>query len=117
MYKLLLPLSILFLCCQVSYVQQGTDTVFLYDNVIQDSFEIRVDNYRKQSNSGSYDTIVFYFDASLKAGNFLREVYSDSSHTNTLLVGIAHFGNYSQKRRRDLMEANNHLKHLIGSGI
>jgi hypothetical protein len=117
MKKLLLPLCVLFICCQSPYVQRGTGNVVLYDAVIRDSFEIRIDNYRKQGNTGSYDTIVFYFDASLKAGNYLREFYSDSSHTGTLLVGIAHFGNYREKRRRDLMEANNHMKHLIDSGV
>ncbi|KAB2918260.1 MAG: hypothetical protein F9K23_03710 [Bacteroidetes bacterium] len=117
MYKLVILLAASFLCCQSPYVQKGTENVVLFDTVANDSFEIRIDNYRQRDVKGSYDTIIFYFDASLKAGNYLRKFFNDSVHSNTLLVGIAHFGNYREKRRRDLMADNNHMNHLLDSGI
>ena len=117
MYKLITAISISFLCCQSPYVQKGTENIVLYDTEIKDSFEVRIDSYRDRTYKTPYDTIVFYFDASLKSGKYLREFYSDSAHRNTLLVGIAHFGNYRTKRRRDLMGNNDYMKHLLDSGI
>lgn len=117
MYKLIIVLSISFLCCQSPYVQKGTENIVIYNKVAMDSFEIRIDSYRDKNCKGGYDTIVFYFDASLKSGKYLREFYSDSIHSTTLLVGVAHFGNYREKRRRDLMTVNKHIRYLLDTAI
>lgn len=104
--------------CAAPPVGTGTMNKVFYDANVKDSFEVRVDDCSTQGNKRQYKTILFYFDAGLKSGKQLRTFFkNETSNPNILLVGISHFGNYREKRRRDFMKDNEGMQHLLDSCI
>ncbi|HYG16564.1 MAG TPA: hypothetical protein VEC12_12485 [Bacteroidia bacterium] len=112
-YTLLFFIS---LSCQHHKLITDKEAFTVYENSINDSFLIKIDTYRHTKKT-DFDRIVFYFDANLKSGKQIREFFNDPFDSNTLLVGIAHLGNYREKRRRDFMNDDTKIGVLLDSII
>jgi uncharacterized protein len=110
--SILFLLPILFLLnCAGRLSQHLIDTHTMHftwhSKYVNDSFDIYVslpDNYEAGNNN--YNT-VYYMDANLKSGKAMREAILDfrknGSGINAIAVGIGHFRNYRELRRRDLI--------------
>lgn len=107
---LIFPVVLLF-NCSGKLSQQVIDTRtthFTFNSkYVKDSFDIYIslpDNYEK--GDSSFNT-VYYMDANLKSGLAMREhilnYRKKGSSINAIVVGIGHFGNYRELRRRDLI--------------
>ncbi len=78
-----------------------------HSKAVGDSFDIYIslpDNYEKSDSS--YHTI-YYMDANLKSGKAFRTALSnfrkEGKSLNAISIGIGHFRNYRELRRRDLI--------------
>lgn len=118
MYKYIVILVVLFTCCKSILSQEGaTEVITVYSISANDSFDVRFDVFKHPKGSETFDKIVFYFDAGLKAGKAVQGFFADTANENTLLVGIAHKGYFREKRRRDLMSENENMNQLFDSLI
>ena len=102
---------LLLLNCSGRLSQQLIDTNtshFTFQSKhVKDSFDIYVslpDGYA--GSSRKYNT-VYYMDANLKSGKAMREAILNyrkkGKSINAIVIGIGHFGNYRELRRRDLI--------------
>jgi predicted alpha/beta superfamily hydrolase len=102
---------VLLLNCSGKLSQQVIDThtthFTWHSKFVKDSFDIYIslpDNYEKSDSS--YNT-VYYMDANLKSGKAFRQAILDyrknGSSINAISIGIGHFRNYRELRRRDLI--------------
>jgi uncharacterized protein len=88
-------------------IDTKTDHFTWHSKYVKDSFDIYVslpDNYA--NNDSAFHTI-YYMDANLKSGKTYRnKIYSyrqQQQPFNAISVGVGHFGNYRELRRRDLV--------------
>lgn len=104
MKKLSLSFIILVLSKNV-LAQFSTKMEIIYSHHVEDSFEIYISTPPSFDSNSTYNT-VYYCDANLKSGHFLRNFITDSQYNknldHTIFVGIGHIGNYHVLRRRDL---------------
>ena len=109
-WLLLLPLYIVA-ACNGKLSQDVIDsktTHFTWQSVyVKDSFDIYIslpDGY--DTGKASY-SVIYYMDANLKSGREFRKAVYDARQKGQALpaisVGIGHFGNYRELRRRDLI--------------
>lgn len=97
--------GIAFLFTKSLLAQHSTSMQVKYAQAVGDSFEIYISlppGYR------SADTckVVYYCDANLKSGKYLRTLLSTSQFHNlkhVIFVGVGHIGNYHVLRRRDFI--------------
>jgi len=88
-------------------IDSKTTHFTFYSKAVGDSFDIYVslpDDYEKSDSS--YHSI-YYMDANLKSGKAFRTALQDFRNQgkalNAISIGIGHFGNYRELRRRDLI--------------
>jgi predicted alpha/beta superfamily hydrolase len=82
----------------------GQSTTRVYSPEVQDSFDIYI-------NAGPIDRskpvrYTYYLDAGIKSGKEIRRQLADMPEAalqNKVFVGVAHIGNFHQKRRRDFV--------------
>jgi predicted alpha/beta superfamily hydrolase len=108
---LLLPLYVVTAGCSGKLSQRVIDTKTTHftwhSKNVKDSFDIYI------SLPDGYDTgtvsypVIFYMDANLKSGQEFRKIiYNErqkGKSLNAISIGIGHFGNYRELRRRDLI--------------
>lgn len=86
--------------------KQPGDAILPYP-FASDSFLIRVTNVANHVKQGDTVHIVYYADGSLKSGKQMEELIGENRNElgqkNYVFVGIAHFGQYRVKRRRDFI--------------
>lgn len=107
---LLTPVFLLFNCAgklSQELIDQKTTRFSYHSKFVKDSFDIYIslpDGY--ESGSDSFAT-VYYMDANLKSGKAFRKAVDDyrkkGQHINAICIGIGHFDNYRELRRRDLI--------------
>jgi uncharacterized protein len=99
------------------YGQFSTSMKIEYSKNVGDSFEIYISVPRSFSPKETYN-IVYYCDANLKSGKYLRQLLStgdyDTTLKNEIFVGIGHTGNFHVLRRRDFILPTIHGKDTIG---
>lgn len=101
-------IAVLAICgCTVHPQKQAGDLILAYPYA-NDSFLIRINDQTGKAKAGG-DTIhiVYYADASLKSGKLMEAMIAkyknELSQRNYVFAGIAHFGQYRVKRRRDFI--------------
>jgi predicted alpha/beta superfamily hydrolase len=86
--------------------KQSGDIIVPYP-IAKDSFLIRVTNLAAQFDEKDTIHIVYYTDASLKSGGQIETMIERHKggllHKKYVFVGIAHFGYFRSKRRRDFI--------------
>ncbi|UAY51531.1 alpha/beta hydrolase [Ferruginibacter albus] len=102
-------ISILFfnlLLASVSFGQFNTQKETIYSKNAGDSFNIYVSLPQNFNTNNAYK-VVYYCDAGLKSGKYLRRLIAGSEFNEslkaTIFVGIGHIGNYHVLRRRDFI--------------
>lgn len=99
-------LIILFLPGAAAFGQFSTTMKIEYSKNVGDSFEIYI-SLPPSFNAKERYSIVYYCDANLKSGSYLRKLLSttefNSQLKNKIFVGIGHTGNYHVLRRRDFI--------------
>ncbi len=93
--------------CSAASVQGQFDTRLniIYSKNVSDSFEIYTSLPLSYNKAYKYN-VVYYCDANLKSGKFLRETIVAAKTENlkrTIFIGIGHIGNYHVLRRRDFI--------------
>lgn len=77
-----------------------------YSKSVGDSFEIYISLPSSYNLKDRYN-VVYYCDANLKSGKYLRQFISTAQFNdilnNVIFVGIGHIGNYHILRRRDFI--------------
>lgn len=102
---------LIFIQCSGKLKQQLIDSKTIHftfhSKIVGDSFDIYVsvpDNY--EQTDSSFHTI-YYMDANLKSGIALRTALlnfrKEGKALNAISIGIGHFSNYRELRRRDLI--------------
>jgi uncharacterized protein len=102
---------LLLLNCSGKLSQQVIDTNtnhFTWQSKqVKDSFDIYISLPDGYGDGDRHFNTVYYMDANLKSGKAIREAilnYRKKGATiNAIVVGIGHFGNYRELRRRDLI--------------
>ena len=106
-----------FLLQAEGYGQFSTTMKIEYSKNVGDSFEIYI-SVPPTFNAKETYSIVYYCDANLKSGTYLRQLLSMAEFNNQLknkiFVGIGHIGNYHVLRRRDFILPNINGKDTIG---
>ena len=91
------------------YGQFSTTMKVEYSKNVGDSFEIYISVPPSFNTKETY-TIVYYCDANLKSGTYLRKLLSTTEYNrqlkNKIFVGIGHIGNFHVLRRRDFILPN-----------
>jgi predicted alpha/beta superfamily hydrolase len=89
-----------------------------YSKNVGDSFEIYISTPSRFDPKKTYN-VVYYCDASLKSGQYLRKLLSTAQYNsglkNKIFVGIGHIGNFHVLRRRDFILPNIHGTDTSGS--
>lgn len=94
-------LGIILLC---SYQIGAQSQLTLYATAIKDSFDIYIN--APLLENGKPRTYIYYLDAGIKSGKELRRqiaLQQKQYLVNIVFVGIAHRGNFHEKRRRDFI--------------
>jgi len=75
----------------------------MWSDEVKDSFTVYVSSYSNQG--GKYLKAVYYLDATLNSGFYMRKelLNSNNPQLNSIYIGIAHIGDYHIKRRRDFI--------------
>ncbi len=88
------------------YGQFSTKMKIEYSKSVYDSFEIYIST-PLQFNANDTYSVVYYCDANLKSGQYLRQLLSTGQYNsqlkNKIFVGIGHIGNFHVLRRRDFI--------------
>jgi len=88
------------------YGQFSTTMKIEYAKNVGDSFEIYI-SVPSSFNSKQTYSVIYYCDANLKSGKYLRELLSTGQYDkylkNRIFMGIGHIGNYHVLRRRDFI--------------
>jgi hypothetical protein len=96
---------VIYILSQDIFAQFSTKMEIMYSQNVQDNFEIYISTPPSFDSNTTYNA-VYYCDANLKSGHFLRSFITDSPYNknldHTIFVGIGHIGNYHMLRRRDL---------------
>jgi predicted alpha/beta superfamily hydrolase len=106
MLRLSIILVFIFVSCTVNTQIRPGDIVVPYPSA-QDSFLVHITDL--SGNPGPGDTIhyVYYPDESLKSGKHMEELIETNREQllkkNYVFVGLAHYGSYRVKRRRDFI--------------
>lgn len=106
MIRSILLSALLLWGCIAATTKQPGDRIIPYP-FAKDSFLVRINNLA--AGAGPSDTVhvVYYADESLKSGKQMGKLideYRDQlTKKNYVFVGIAHFGQYRVKRRRDFI--------------
>jgi uncharacterized protein len=95
-----------FLLHADGYGQFSTTMKIEYSKNVGDSFEIYI-SVPPSFNANETYSVVYYCDANLKSGTYLRKLLSTNEFNsvlkNKIFVGIGHIGNYHTLRRRDFI--------------
>jgi predicted alpha/beta superfamily hydrolase len=90
-----------------SVIDTRTTHFTWHSKLVKDSFDIYIslpDNY--DSTNTNYP-VLYYMDANLKSGKGFRQALLDyrnnGKQINAIAIGIGHFRNYRELRRRDLI--------------
>src|SRR5687768_3162960 len=107
---LLLPVLLLLNCSgklSQHVIDTNTTHFTFHSKYVKDSFDVYIslpDGY--ENGSGIYN-VLYYMDANLKSGKAMREAILDyrqkGSSINAIAIGVGHFRNYRELRRRDLI--------------
>ena len=104
--RLFLVAVTLFLLEPDSYGQFTTTLKVEYSKNVSDSFDIYIST-PFQFDPKEAHNVVYYCDANLKSGQYLRKLLStrqyNSQLKNKIFVGIGHIGNFHVLRRRDFI--------------
>lgn len=106
MFRPLLIFSLLLAACTVNTQKLPGDIVLPYP-VANDSFLVHITDL--SGNAKAEDTIhfVYYPDESLKSGKHMEELIElnreELQGNHFVFVGLAHYGQYRVKRRRDFI--------------
>lgn len=99
-------LTTFFLLQLKGYGQFSTTMKIVYSKNVDDSFEIYT-SVPLSFNAEETYSVVYYCDANLKSGKYLRQLLSTPQYNNQLenkiFVGVGHIGNYHVLRRRDFI--------------
>lgn len=106
-YKMLVPILLVMVCgCKVHTKKQAGDIIVSYP-FANDSFLIRITNLAANAKQQDTIHIVYYSDESLKSGQqtekMIEKYKTDLLQKNYVFAGIAHFGYFRSKRRRDFI--------------
>ena len=106
-----------FLLPTEGYGQFSTTMKIEYSKNVADSFEIYISVPPSFNAKATYN-IVYYCDANLKSGTYLRKLLSTTEYNqhldNKIFVGIGHIGNYHVLRRRDFILPTINGKDTVG---
>jgi predicted alpha/beta superfamily hydrolase len=106
MLRFIIILAFIFVSCTVNTQKRPGDIVIPYP-AAQDSFLIHITNLSENAGSGDTIHFVYYPDESLKSGRHMEELIETNRQQllkkNYVFVGIAHYGSYRVKRRRDFI--------------
>ena len=84
-----------------------TERFNIESKFVKDSFDIHITFPLGYDTSSRSFPVIYYMDANLKSGNKLREIVDQYAATDSaipaILVGVGHFSNYRELRRRDLI--------------
>lgn len=101
----LISIALLILAIQVNG-QFSTTMKVEYSKNVGDSFEIYI-SVPPSFNSKETYNVVYYCDANLKSGTYLRNLLSTGNYDAVLqhkiFVGLGHIGNFHVLRRRDFI--------------
>lgn len=108
---LLITPVLLLLNCSGKLSQDIIDTNTAHftwqSKFVKDSFDIYVSLPDDYGDSNRRFNTVYYMDANLKSGKAMRQAILDyrkkGSKINAIVIGIGHFRNYRELRRRDLI--------------
>jgi uncharacterized protein len=110
-------LTTFFLLQFKGYGQFSTTMKIEYSKNVGDSFEIYTSVPLSFNTKETYN-VVYYCDANLKSGKYLRQLLSTPEYNgqlkNKIFVGIGHVGNYHVLRRRDFILPEIHDKDTLG---
>jgi predicted alpha/beta superfamily hydrolase len=92
--------------CIAHTKKQPGDIVVAYP-FAKDSFLVRINDLAANAGPGDTIHVVYYADGSLKSGKQMEAIIekyrTELSKKNYVFAGIAHFGQYRVKRRRDFI--------------
>ena len=78
-----------------------------YSEYVNDSFDIHITLPATYDSETKGFPVILYMDANLNSGKKLRKIVDDFNQAkkpiNTIFVGIGHFKNYRELRRRDFV--------------
>jgi len=106
----------LSICLFISQLAFGTTYFDIKSKQTGDTYKIYIDLPTSYHSSNQKFPVVYYADANLKSGIKMRKIakqlIAEKKIKDCILVGIGHYGNYQQKRRRDFIQA--HQKNKAG---
>jgi len=106
MYRLIIILAFILAACTVNTQKRPGDIVLPYA-VANDSFLVHITDLSANAKKGDTIHFVYYPDESLKSGKHMEELIEANRgqllNKNYVFVGIAHYGSYRVKRRRDFI--------------
>lgn len=98
---------LLVICGCVAHTARQPDDIVLPYPPANDSFLVRMHDLAANARASDTIHIVYYVDGSLKSGKQMEELIAkhkgDLLKKNYVFVGIAHFGYFRSKRRRDFI--------------
>lgn len=104
--KLFLLSSIILCACIAPTHKKPGDIVMSYP-FAQDSFLVRTNNFIDSAKPGDTVHVVYYSDGSLNSGKQVEIMIGENENKlqqhHYVFVGIAHFGHFRAKRRRDFI--------------
>lgn len=102
--RLLLILAVTLSAC-IAPVKKEPGDIILFYSFAKDSFLVRINNLAATAQLKDTVRVVYYADESLKSGKSLESLIETRKpqllEQHYVFVGIAHFGNFRAKRRRD----------------
>ena len=99
-WRLRCELIIVFITLTVGVVEARIDTsLVVYSQSVQDSFLIRIQSFDELSSESE---AVYYPDLKLRFGRLISE-YASQDSLKKIFIGIGHFGDFKEKRRRDFI--------------
>lgn len=102
----LLLLLLVIVSCSAGTKKQRGDIVISYP-AAKDSFLVRINDMAQKASKRDTIHIVYYVDGSLKSGKQMQELITQHGASltkkNYVFVGVAHFGFFRPKRRRDFI--------------
>lgn len=108
-----------FCSCTIKHTEQSPSLV-VFSKSIQDSFSIYVNKLPGNKATDSAYHFIYYLDATIKSGKKVRSFISENksalSQSNFIFIGIGHYGDFHEKRRRDFIPYNFETKEIRNYG-
>src|SRR5689334_15361940 len=106
MNRIVIILVFILAACTVNTQKRPGDIVLPYP-AAQDSFLVHITDLSGNANNDDTIHFVYYPDESLKSGKHMEELIEKNREQllkkNYVFIGIAHYGSYRVKRRRDFI--------------